>query len=407
VVDKTVELDKNGNSKALVELISQRIHESFCDRISFAEYMDLALYHPQYGYYATAPSKIGARGDFFTSPHLGAEFGELIAEQLLEMWQILHQPIPFSVVEMGAGQGLLATDVLHYLEQRSPDLFKVVDYRIVERAPALIAEQRYQLKPLQERGAQVQWSDFGEIPSESITGCFFSNELVDALPVHQVMVTAGRLQEVYVALAEPHPDSPGFTEVSGELSTPRLADYFEQIGIDLTTPRYPDRYQTEVNLAALDWMTEVAKRLKQGYVLTIDYGYPSDRYYNPVRSQGTLQCYYQHRHHSDPYGYIGQQDITAHVDFTALQKQGEKCGLQTVGFTKQGLFLMALGLGDRIAALSQSTATDSKTIQEILVRRDALQRLVDPLGLGNFGVLIQSKGVTPDHPLQGLAGERL
>jgi SAM-dependent MidA family methyltransferase len=341
-----VELDEYGNCKALVELISQRIRESFCDRIPFAEYMDLALYHPQYGYYATAPSKIGARGDFFTSPHLGSEFGELIAEQLLQMWQILHQPAPFTVMEMGAGQGLLAVDMLNYLERRSPDLFKQLDYRILERAPALVAEQRHQLEPLQNRGAQIQWSDFSEVPSESITGCFLSNELVDALPVHQVIVASGRLQEVYVTLAEPTQDGDLFAEVCGDLSTSRLSDYFEQIGIDLTSPRYPDRYQTEVNLAALDWMAEVAKRLQRGYVLTIDYGYPSDRYYNPVRTQGTLQCYYRHQHHSDPYRYVGQQDITAHVDFTALQKQGEKCGLQTVGFTKQGLFLMALGLGD-------------------------------------------------------------
>lgn len=402
-----MELDEYGNCKALVNLISQRIRESFCDRISFADYMELALYHPQYGYYATAPSKIGAQGDFFTSPHLGSEFGELIAEQLLQMWQLLEQPDSFTVVEMGAGQGLLASDILNYLAHRSPDLFKGLDYRIVERAPALIAEQQHQLRPLQERGAQIQWGDLTAIAPESVTGCFLSNELVDALPVHQVIVESGRLQEVYVTLAKPAADDRPFTEVSGELSIPQLAEYFEQIGIDLTTPRYPDRYQTEVNLAALDWMATVANRLLRGYVLTIDYGYPSDRYYNPVRSQGTLQCYYQHRHHSDPYRYVGQQDITAHVDFTSLQKQGERWGLDTLGFTKQGLFLMALGLGDRIAALSQSTATDTKTIQDILFRRDALQRLVDPMGLGNFGVLIQSKGVATDQLLQGLAGERL
>ncbi len=402
-----MELDENGNCKALVNLISQRIRESFGDRISFAEYMDLALYHPQYGYYATAPSKIGAQGDFFTSPHLGSEFGELIAEQLLQMWQLLDHPHPFTIVEMGAGQGLLATDILNDLEHRSPDLFKALDYQIVERAPVLIAEQQHQLQPLHKRGAQIRWVTFDDIAPESVTGCFLSNELVDALPVHQVVVESGRLQEVYVTLSETPTDGKLFTEVSGKLSTPKLTHYFEQIGIDLTAPRYPDRYQTEVNLAALDWMAEVAKRLQRGYVLTIDYGYPSDRYYNPVRSRGTLQCYYQHRHHSDPYCYVGQQDITSHIDFTALQRQGERCGLHTLGFTKQGLFLMALGLGDRIAALGQSTATDVQTIQDILVRRDALQRLVDPMGLGNFGVLIQSKGVPTDRLLQGLAGERL
>ncbi|MGQ9870646.1 class I SAM-dependent methyltransferase [Leptodesmis sp.] len=402
-----LQLDEHGNCKALVSLISQQIRESICDRISFAEYMELVLYHPQYGYYATAPSKIGTQGDFFTSPHLGAEFGELIAEQLLQMWQLLEYPHPFTVVEMGAGQGLLASDILNYLVHRASDLFKGLDYRIVERAPALIAEQKHQLKPLQERGAQIRWSDLAAIAPESVTGCFLSNELVDALPVHQVIVESGQLQEVYVTLAEPAADDRPFTEVSGELSTPQLAEYFEQLGVDLMASRYPDRYQTEVNLAALDWMAAVANRLQRGYVLTIDYGYSSERYYHPVRSQGTLQCYYQHRHHSDPYRYVGQQDITAHVNFTALQKQGERWGLDTLGLTKQGLFLMGLGLGDRIATLSQSTSTDAKTIQDILLRRDALQRLVDPMGLGNFGVLIQSKGVPTDQLLQGLAGERL
>lgn len=400
-----MELDKHGNHKALSEVITCHITESLCSRITFADYMELALYHPQYGYYAAAPTKIGATGDFFTSPHLGTDFGELLAQQFVQMWQLLHKPNPFTLVEMGAGQGLLAGDILTYLTQHHPDFVTCLNYVIVERAPALVAEQQHRLQPFRDRGLIITWMPLDAIPPNSITGCFFSNELVDALPVHQVIVQDGQLQEIYVTLATSDRAEATFTEQIAELSTPNLATYFADLQIDLTSSRYPDGYRTEVNLAAKEWLQQVAACLQQGYVLTIDYGYSSDRYYNPMRSTGTLQCYFRHRYHSDPYIHVGQQDITAHVDFTSLQKYGEQCQLHTVGFTKQGLFLMSLGLGDRIAALSQSQATDAQTIQTVLRRRDALHTLIDPMGMGNFGVLIQAKGVKRNETLIGLRGE--
>jgi SAM-dependent MidA family methyltransferase len=142
--------------------------------------------------------------------------------------------------------------------------------------------------------------------------------------------------------------------------------------------------------------------LQRGYILTIDYGYPAHRYYSPTRSQGTLQCYSQHAHHSDPYRAIGRQDITAHVNFTALEQYGELVGLETLGFTQQGLFLMALGLGDRIADLS--TPNPDIPVQDILRRRESLHALINPMGLGNFGVLLQAKGLhaPQERKLQGL-----
>ena len=172
------------------------------------------------------------------------------------------------------------------------------------------------------------------------------------------------------------------------------------MGIDLTQSSYADGYRSEINLAALDWLSIVADRLQRGYVLTIDYGYPASRYYNPRRSQGTLQCYYQHRYHDNPYINIGQQDITAHVDFTALERWGKQCGLEKVGFTQQGLFLMALGLGSRIAALSHQEIP----ISQLLQRRSALHQLLDPVGLGGFGVLVQSKGLNEKEKSQSLKG---
>ena len=234
-------------------------------------------------------------------------------------------------------------------------------------------------------------------------GCFFSNELVDALPVHQVILTEAGLYEVYVTLKGGPED--GLMETMAELSDLRLAAYFELVGIDLSLQHYPAGYRTEVNLAALNWMKAVATRLQRGFVVTIDYGYPASRYYGAMRSQGTLQCYYQHSHHNDPYSYIGYQDITAHVDFTALERQGEKFGLTPVGYTQQALFLMALGLGERLNALSAIQERDAQTVNAAIQRREVLHQLMSPLGLGNFGVLVQSKGLSEEEaqqPIQGL-----
>ena len=400
-------LDKQDSNSTLGNLITQRIAESSQQRLTFAAYMELALYHSEQGYYATNAAMIGASGDFFTSPHLGADFGELLAEQFVQMWDILQRPTPFTLVEMGAGQGLLAGDILRYVQRQYPEFLRSLEYIIVERAAALIAEQQRQLKPLAESGIRLHWRSLEEIVPHSITGCFFSNELVDAFPVHQVTVRSGQLQEVYVTVGQDEKEPVPFSEVCGPLSTPRLVDYFNFAGIDLAAPAYPDGYRSEVNLVALDWMRLVADRLQRGYILTIDYGYTTTRYYSPTRAQGTLQCYYQHTHHANPYIHIGHQDITAHVDFTALERQGEACGLTTLGFTQQSLFLMGLGLGDRIVALSQSTATDASAMQPILQQRDALHLLINPMSLGNFGVLVQAKGLTSlesVHHLKGLSG---
>ena len=388
----------NDSNPALWEAIARRIDESPQHRITFAEYMELVLYHPQHGYYATNAVNIGAQGDYFTSPHLGADFGELLAEQFVQMWEILERPNLFTLVEMGAGQGILAADILKYL-RRYPDLFETISYIIVEKSTALRKEQQQRLQ-----GLPLSWCSLEEIPTASITGCCFSNELVDALPVHQFTLHEGQMWEIYVTTSSARLAS--FVEVTGEPSTPRLAKYFDLVGINLAQI-YPDMYRSEVNLAALDWLSTVADRLQRGYLLTIDYGYPTSRYYSPARSQGTLQCYYRHRYHDNPYINIGRQDITAHVDFTALEHWGASCGLHRVGFTQQGLFLMALGLGDRIAALSTDDGQAlvlTQGLGSLLRRREALHQLINPMGLGGFGTLVQSKGLTEAETAQPLKG---
>lgn len=400
------------NNHALVEFIRGQIEQSPQRRITFAEYMDGVLYHPQHGYYAANAGKIGAQGDFFTSPHLGADFGEMLAVQWVQIWEILGRPVPFQVVEMGAGQGLIVGDVVKYLHRNHRDCFDALEYVIVEKSPTMRSLQKHRFAKLSSGGANLRWCSWEEIASDSITGCLFSNELVDAFPVHQVMKQGGELHEVYVtspAMDPPQPDGVdkggvddrAFVEVTGELSTPKIGEYFELVGIDITGDAYPEGYRTEVNLAALDWISQVAQKLKRGYVLTIDYGYPAHRYYSPQRHQGTLQCYYQHRHHDEPYIFVGEQDITAHVDFTALERAAEACGLEKLGFIQQAMFLMALGLGDRIAALSTTEGMDLATMMQ---RREVLHQAIDPRGLGGFGVLVQGKGLSEAEKGEGLKG---
>ncbi len=389
---------------ALCEFITNRITASPHQRITFAEYMDLALYHPEYGYYSQKAENLGKEGDFFTSVHLGSDIGEMLAIQFAEMWSILGEPESFNLIEMGAGQGYLAADILNYIKQKYANLFKVLKYIIIEKSPGLKQIQQQHLKEF-----DVNWYELEEIANNSVIGCFFSNELVDAFPVHQFKIENGELHEIYVTNVDSSPSSPSspsttsttsnlFTEITDKPSTPKLLDYLSSLEIDIN--QYPDGYRSEINLAALEWLSVIAHRLQRGYVLTIDYGYIKNRYYNPRRDRGSLQCYTRHHRHNDPYINIGQQDITTHVDFTALEKNGDRLGLHKIGLTQQGLFLMALGLGERVASLSQS----KQPLSTILQRRDSLHQLLDPMGLGGFHVLVQAKGLTQtekSHQLKG------
>ncbi len=376
----------------LCSLIAERIEASPDRRITFAEYMEIVLYHPELGYYAQNTGQIGARGDFFTSPHTGAAFGELLSEQFVEMWRQLGSP-PFTLVEMGAGQGLLAADVLLYLRHQHPDFFNSARYWIVEKSEALIREQKQRLSAFE---AQVEWKSYEEIAPDSVIGCFFSNELVDAFPVHQFVVMNGRLNEIFVTVQDGE-----FAEVAGPLSTPAIESFFARYGVDLI--KLGNGYRSEVSLAALEWVETVAGRLQKGYVLTIDYGYSAAQYYAPLHAEGTLQCYYRHTLGDNPYVHVGRQDITTHVNFTALEQHGYTSGLKRVGFTRQNFFLWALGLGERLVALNAPGAIGSNDdLQAALHQRQMLRLLTDPAGLGEFGVLIQSRGEAPG-PLKGLA----
>jgi SAM-dependent MidA family methyltransferase len=223
--------------------------------------------------------------------------------------------------------------------------------------------------------------------NQRIEGCFLSNELVDSFPVHRVLMEGGTLQEVYVGL-----DNGEFQEVQGDPSTPELVAYFQRLGI-----RLAEGQRAEVNLEALRWLQRVAQGLKQGFVITIDYGYRAEELYSPLRPAGTFLCYQGHRILTDPYALLGLQDMTAHVDFTSLIMCGEGYGLKLTGLVPQYRFLLALGILEQLAQLGQEEG-------ESLNERLTIKNLILPGGLGEtFKVLIQHKGI--DRPeLEGLRG---
>jgi SAM-dependent MidA family methyltransferase len=226
------------DDRPIRRLIANKIATAPQQRITFAEYMDLVLYHPEQGYYSTGAVNIGSEGDFFTSPHLGRDFGDLLAEQFAQMWDIMGRPKPFTLMEMGAGQGLVAADVLSYLHRKHPDCFAALDYIIVEKSAGLIAQQQQLLQRFRlptkdtSQSLPIRWCSLKEIPENSVTGCCFSNELVDALPVHQFVIEEGQLREIYVTTSNAAEDSVpldavasseiNFVEVTDTPSTPQL-----------------------------------------------------------------------------------------------------------------------------------------------------------------------------------------
>ncbi|RMH63638.1 MAG: class I SAM-dependent methyltransferase [Cyanobacteria bacterium J003] len=371
-------------STPLLAEIQERIRAA--GAISFCEFMSLALYAPQGGYYNRPQLQIGRRGDFITSSSLTRDFAELLTEAFVQMWHALERPQRFTLLEMGGGEGHFAEGVLSYSQGTYPDFFAALEYQIQEQSPRLQERQRQRLAPW---GDRLRWRGL-DTACEPSVGCIFSNELVDAFPVHRLQWQGGNWHEIYVSLNA----QGAFQEVLGPLSDNRIHEYFATVGIDPQQQGYSDGYRTEVNLNLIPWLKDLSEHLERGFVLTIDYGYPAQQYYHPARCEGTLQCYYQHRCHDNPYCFVGEQDITAHVDVTALTCYGEQFGLETLYVTRQSLFLMALGLGDRLMAQQQSNGN----LLQALNRHQSLHQLIDPLGLGGFYVVLQGKQASLDLP---------
>ncbi|HKV60611.1 MAG TPA: SAM-dependent methyltransferase [Candidatus Acidoferrum sp.] len=367
----------------LVELLADRVRRF--GPITFADYMRECLYHPVHGYYSKAESKRFA--DYYTSVDMHPIFARLLARQFAEMWESLGRPEEFMFVEAGAGVGRFAAQVLDFCEAKLPEFFGAVRYVAMERS----ALRREQATIATKRHAIAgRFTASAEVPAHIATGCFFSNELVDALPVHRVVMDRGALKEMFVDFRDGH-----FVDEVAPVSTCAITEYFAAQGITLCEGQH-----AEAGLEACDWITEVGRRLERGYVLTIDYGHPASDLFDDHHMRGTLLAYQNHRASEEFYAAPGEQDLTAHVNFTALESWGKRSGLETSGFTSQTAFLLALGQGDEFADLYDDGQSEADRVKARL----QLKTLIYPEGMGErFQVLVQRKGVGP-LPLTGLAG---
>ena len=363
----------------LNDIIAARITEQ--GRITFADFMAACLYEPGLGYYTSPGRKVGAEGDFYTSITVHAAFGRVIAREIVQMWRSMAKPADFTLVECGAANGRLACDIMDFLAEREQEMYQGVRLVLVEQEPSLESAQREMLGAHIER---LSWLSPDEFASGNFTfsGCLYSNELIDALPVHRVVMASDGLKEIYVTCTNGE-----FGEEAGELSTLEIEAQLLHVGVVLQPGQ-----QAEVNLNAPQWLAAAAKALTHGFILTIDYGHPAAELYTPRRKLGTLLCYYRHQIEENPYLRLGLQDITAHVDFTTLMVRGEELGLQNLWFGEQYRFLLSTGIIEEIEEIERSARSD----EEKLRLRLTLKKLIMPEGgMGDtFRVLIQSKGVT-------------
>ena len=378
--------------------------------ITFAEYMDRALYGPG-GYY----TRSGPGSDYYTSPQVHPAFGALLAVQLFQIWSLLDRPAPFFVIEPGAGAGLLGRDIRSAARHLPEGFAGSLRYVAVDRRPGV--------RDTRDPALTKIAGDARRLPFRKVTGCIISNELLDALPVHRVRMERGTLRELYVGIQSDVADGyeGQFVEVAGDPSTPDLERRLSDLGVNLS-----DAQTAEICLLLGDWAASVASTLDTGFILTIDYGRSAEDLYDPAqRLHGTLVTYRSHRQTDSPLVDAGRQDITAQVDFTSVRLAGERAGLTTVGNLAQGRFLTRLGLqtirrngpppevggggwitipidpeGALPEILSEPFPPQPDDSRDWLT---GLTHLARPGGLGDFHVLVQAKGVAADRAAAALS----
>lgn len=371
----------------ITSIIREAIETSPERRITLARYMALALYHPEHGYYQQESRGPGRTGDFLTSPEASPYFGLTVARQLIEVWDRLGQPERWEIREYGAGTGVLAYDILAGIAHDAPEAVDGLTYRLVESNPFRRAEA---LAAMTEAGLgdRVLINDsFDALPS--FGGVLLGNEVADAFPAHRLIVRHGTLQECFVAI-----DGDAFGWCEGE----RSAEVASLPEIEAIAAGLPEGSLLEVSPAASAWFASAAALLEQGLALLIDYGYQAETLYAAHRLEGTLRTYRGQQVSDDPFVDPGHVDMTVHVDFSALEGAGRQAGLWQAGFTNQGDFLAQLGMGTFLVDLQQEPGM---TTEDYLSAKAAIFRLIEPGGLGRFGVLGLSRGLELDPPLTG------
>jgi SAM-dependent MidA family methyltransferase len=345
--------------------------------LSFARFMELALHHPEHGYYARGPERLGRAGDFFTASDVGPAFGACLARQLVEMDALLDRPNPFRYVEHGAGRGLLARDVEDALIASAPDLARRLDAVLVDRSPGMREAAALRVptsRVLADRHAKREGA-----------GCVVAVELLDALPVHRVRRRGSTLNEVMVGR------SGGRLVEVEEAARGEILDWAQKYGA-----ARGDGDEAEACLALGPALSGLAGAIDRGFVVIVDYGHEADRLFGPAHRRGTLLAYHRHRVSEDLLVRVGEQDLTAHVNLTALAAEADALGLHVAGSTTQDRFLIANGILDDLDAESQGPLAATK-------RRLQAKQLIHPQGMGTtFKVVVLTKGMRPDLVVRGL-----
>lgn len=378
-----------GNPELIEKILSEIAQKG---PISFAYFMELALYDVPHGYYMTktaepdrhSSDRIGWGGDFYTAPELSPILAKTFVRQILAIDAQLGHPSSFTFMEIGAGNGTFAADFLEECRAIASDFFHRLSYHIVERSPLLQSRQAARLREVvgDWGKSHLSWtSSVEDVDADSVTGVVFSNELVDALPVHRVRMANQRLCEICVAYRDGR-----FVECLDHRSSPKLVEYSETHQVVLN-----EGQTSEFHLAAEAWMKHVARLLHRGVVVTVDYGHTHSDYYRSDRKDGTFLCYYRHAISTDPYSRVGEQDMTAHVNFSALARVGTTSGMDLIGLTTMANWLIGLGVEELVRDQDQ----ESEDVR-------ALAHLLRPHGMGTtFKVLAQRKGME-SFALQGL-----
>ncbi len=373
-------------SQPLESLIAARIERD--GPITAADFIDLALYHPEHGYYATAAQRSGRAGDFYTSVDVGPLYGELVAAQVVEMWQVMGRPERFDLVEAAAGNGRLARDVLDAALAEAPAFHAAVRLHLVETSAPARAAQRDMLGPHAGRLA----SSGPDLPP-AIEGVVVANELLDALPPHAVVMREDGLRERRVGVGDGV-----FLEVEGPPSTTEIEAYLARVGATLEPG-----WRAEVNLAAERWVADAARRLRRGFLLIVDYGHEAAQLYSGSHAAGTLTTFSGHAIDPAPDAWLrdpGGRDITSHVDLTGVRLAAGREDLETSAAVDQTYFLLALGAAERTDAAGHDVAG--------LKRRLAFKTLVLPGGLGStHKVLVFGRGVDGRRLRVARAGGRM
>ena len=336
------------HSEALAGLIREQIHANG-GSISFARYMEMALYEPGWGYYSAGATRFGAHGDFITAPQVSPLFSRCVARQC---GQVLAGMSGSAILELGAGPGIMARDMMLELEALAvlPDNYLILEPSadLRRRQKALFTATIPHLLP------RITWLE--TLPEQPLNGVIIANEVLDALPVARILLDNGVLHELRTG----H-DGAEFCWMEAPCRDERISTVWEKIAADLPAP-LPGLYRTEISLRAGAWVQSISAILKQGVMLLIDYGYPRHEYYHPQRHGGTLLCHYRHRSHEDPFCYPGLQDISASVDFTAVAEAALQSGLQLAGYTSQAHFLLGCGLTELAASAQEGTAQPDPTV---------------------------------------------